>query len=185
MKHLGTKILQTNRLLLRPFRMEDAQAMFENWASDPEVTKYLTWPAYKSVEDSYGILKIWLDSYDKADFYQWAIEDKALGQPIGSISVVNHDDKAESAEIGYCIGRSFWGQGILPEALSAVMAFLFDQVGMGRVEAKHAVQNPNSGKVMEKCGMVYEGTLRRSNWCNAGICDTKVYAKVKQEDNLG
>lgn len=185
MKHLGTKPLETSRLILRPFRMEDAQAMYENWAKQEEVTKYLTWPAYKSLEDAYGILKMWTGSYIRPDFYQWAIVLKELAQPIGSISVVDYDDSVEAAEIGYCIGRNFWGQGIMPEALQAVLTFLFEEVGANRVEAKHAVENPNSGRVMIKCGMSYEGTLRQAARSNYGISDICCYSILKKEFNLG
>lgn len=65
MKQLGTVDIETDRLTLRPFRMDDAEAMYENWASDPEVTKFLSWPAYKSVETAYEILKLWTEAYEK------------------------------------------------------------------------------------------------------------------------
>ena len=68
MRHLGTKRIETERLVLRPFVMEDAQAMYDNWASDPEVTKFLSWPSYQSVEDAYKILSIWLEDYKKNGF---------------------------------------------------------------------------------------------------------------------
>lgn len=181
MKHLGTQRIETERLLLRRFTMEDAQAMYQNWACDPEVTKYLTWKPYTNEETATEILTIWTKAYDKADFYQWAIELKALGQPIGSISVVEHNDKAELAHIGYCIGRNWWRQGIMSEALQAVMDFLFDEVGMNRLESRHDPNNPNSGKVMVKCGMKFEGTMRQSDWNNQGICDASWYALLKEE----
>jgi len=181
MKHLGTKTLDTERLILRPFVMEDAKAMYDNWASDPEVTKFLSWPCYKSIEDAYGILKLWTDSYKSADFYQWAIVLKELGQPIGSISVVNSDDRVNMAEIGYCIGKAWWGRGIMPEALEAVMNYLFEEVGMQRIEAGHDPNNPASGAVIRKCGMQYEGTLRRRIRSNQGITDVAWYSILKEE----
>jgi len=185
MNHRGTKTLETSRLRLRPFRMEDASAMYENWAKDPEVTKFLTWPAYQSQQSADEILGIWTKSYIRPDFYQWAIELKELGQPIGSISVVDYEESVESAEIGYCIGRKFWGQGIMPEALHAVLKFLFEEVGLNRVEARHAAENPNSGKVMVKCGMSYEGKLRQAGRSNNGISDICCYSILKKEFNFG
>ncbi len=181
MQHLGTVTLETERLVLRRFRLDDAQAMYDNWASDPEVTKFLTWPAYKSVEDARNILNLWLPEYEKPDFYQWAIEWKALGQPIGSISVVEHNDRVESAHIGYCLGKNWWHQGIMTEALQAVLDFLFDQVGVNRVEALHDASNPHSGAVMAKCGMQYEGTLRQSVRGNQGLYDACWYGLLKEE----
>ena len=181
MKHLGTKSMETPRLVLRPFVREDAQAMFDNWASDPAVTKFLSWPTYRSVEDAHSILNVWLENYEKPDFYQWAIVLKELNQPIGSISVVNSDDRVDMVEIGYCIGRNWWGRGIMPEALSAVMVYLFDEVGMQRIEAGHDPDNPASGAVLRKCGLQYEGTLRRRIRSNRGITDVAWYSILKEE----
>lgn len=181
MQHLGTKRIETSRLILRPFVVVDAPAMYRNWASDPEVTKYLTWPAHGSVDVSNMVLADWVGAYEKPDWYQWAIELKEIGQPVGSISVVSHNDKAESAHIGYCLGKQWWGRGIMTEALAAVMAYLFEEVGMQRIESRHDPRNGGSGAVMRKCGMKYEGWLRRSDWNNQGICDADWYALLKEE----
>ena len=105
MQHLGTNRMETSRLILRPFVKEDAPAMYCNWASDPEVTKFLSWPHYKSVDTAHEILDIWTKQYQDNTFYQWAIQLKEIGEPIGSISVVNYDDRVEMAEIGFCIGK--------------------------------------------------------------------------------
>ena len=185
MKHLGTKTLETQRLFLRPFRAEDAKAMYDNWASSPEVTKFLSWPAYQSIDDAHAILKIWLEEYGHPEFYQWAIVLKELGEPIGSISVVNQDSRVDMAEIGYCIGKPWWGRGLMPEALEAVKKFLFAEVGMQRIEAGHDPENPASGAVIRKCGFVYEGTFRRRIRSNRGITDVAWYSLLKDEYNLG
>jgi ribosomal-protein-alanine N-acetyltransferase len=155
--------------------------MFDNWASDPAVTKFLSWPTYRSVEDAHSILNVWLENYEKPDFYQWAIVLKELNQPIGSIGVVNSDDRVDMVEIGYCIGRNWWGRGIMPEALSAVMEYLFNAVGMQRIEAGHDPDNPASGAVLRKCGLQYEGTLRRRIRSNRGITDVAWYSILKEE----
>ncbi len=76
MNHCGTYTIETKRLLLREFMVEDAEAMFQNWASDKEVTKFLTWPAYTSLDTAIHILNEWTASYEKPDFYQWAIVPK-------------------------------------------------------------------------------------------------------------
>lgn len=183
MKHIGTLRIETRRLILRRFTVADAQAMYDNWASDPEVTKFLTWPTHSSVEITKMVLSDWVAGYEKPDFYQWAIEFKEIGQPIGSISVVSHNDRAELVHIGYCIGRNWWHKGIMSEALQAVMDFLFDQVGANRIESRHDPRNPHSGAVMRKCGMKYEGTLRQSDWNNQGICDASWYALTASERN--
>ena len=181
MKHLGTQRLETERLLLRRFEMDDADAMFTNWASDHEVTKYLTWPTHTSVAVSSAVLRDWTANYEQPDYYQWAIVWKGSGEPIGSIAVVSQNDKVGKAEVGYCIGRSWWHRGITAEALQAVIKFLINEVGMQRVSARHDPRNANSGAVMRKCGMRYEGTLRCDDWNNLGVCDACIYSILASE----
>ena len=177
--HKGTRTIRTERLILRRFCPEDGQAMFDNWASDDEVSKYLTWPTHTDVSISQWVVNDWVMSYEKDDFYQWAIEFD--GQIIGSISVVDYRADVARASIGYCIGRNWWHRGIMSETLKAVMDYLFDEIGFNRIEACHDANNPNSGKVMAKCGMKYEGTHRQSGRNNQGICDEVFYALLKSE----
>ena len=181
MNHLGTQSLETKRLILRPFTEADAPAMFRNWASDPLVTEYLIWSAYTAESDVADYLRSVVKQYERADCYEWAIVLKELGEPVGSIGVVNLREMIEAAEIGYCIGRRWWRRGIVPEAVTAVMRFLFEQVGVNRIEAKHDVRNPASGTVMKKCGMTYEGTLRQGARYNQGLCDAALYSILKEE----
>ena len=177
--HKGTQVIETARLILRPFTMDDAQIMFDNWASDPEVTTYLMWPAHISVDITRMVLESWVKSYESLESYQWAIELKEIGQPIGSISAFRLNADIESAEIGYCIGKNWWHQGITTEALNAVIDFLFREVGANRVTARHDPRNPHSGDVMKKCGMRYEGTARQADRNNQGLCDTSYYAILR------
>lgn len=181
MYHKGTKIIETERLILRPFKVDDAESMFRNWASDPEVTKYLTWPVHESVEVSRHVAKTWQDGYDDPQNYQWAIELKEIHEPIGSISAVKTDVSTESATVGYCIGHDWWGKGITAEALRGVIAFFFNEVGLNCVNACHDPRNPNSGKVMKKCGMTYEGMWRAGGVNNQGVCDEVWYSILKKE----
>lgn len=183
MNHLGTKTMETDRLILRPFTLEDAPAMYRNWASDSEVTKYMTWPTHAHVGISEMVLSDWLSHYNELNYYQWAIVLKELDEPIGSISAVKVNDTAQWVEIGYCIGRNWWHMGIMSEALRAVMAFFFEEVGVERIQAVHDPRNPNSGAVMVKCGMTREGTLRRTGRNNQGICDEVVYGILREEYN--
>lgn len=182
MKHCGTQTIETERLILRKFAKEDAEAMFKNWVSDDEVTKYLTWPAHASVDISRMVLDDWVNSYSNDNYYQWAIILKENGdEPIGSISAVNVNETISSVHIGYCIGRDWWHQGITSEALKAVIDFFFEKVEVNRIDAAHDPRNPNSGKVMEKCGMKYEGTLRSASRNNQGICDICYYGILKSD----
>ena len=182
MKHCGTQRLETRRLVLRRYTNEDAVAMYNNWASDEEVTKYLTWSTHSSQAVSEAVTQDWVKNYSDERYYQWAIVLKENGdEPIGSIAVVDMKEEISIAHIGYCIGRKWWHKGITSEALKAVMDFLFDVVDVNRIEARHDPRNPNSGKVMKKCGMRYEGTLRSSDRNNQGICDACYYAMLKSE----
>lgn len=181
MEHKGAKTIETERLILRPFYEEDAEPMFRNWASDPDVTKFLTWPVHDNVGITKQVVESWINENHIPQRYQWAIELKKIHEPIGSISAVKTDDKTESATVGYCIGRNWWGQGITAEALKAVIAFFFEEVGMNCVNACHDPRNPNSGKVMKKCGMTYEGTWRAGGINNQGICDESWYSVLKKE----
>ena len=181
MQHLGTQTIETERLVMRRFSMEDAQTMYDNWASDDDVTRYLTWPTHTDSSVTEMVLANWVDSYANDDFYNWAIQLKSDGQVVGSIAVVQIREHVSCAEIGYCMGKAWWHQGIMSEALSAVMDYLFDRVGMNRIQAKHAVDNPNSGGVMKKCGMKYEGTLRQADRNNQGICDACYYGILASE----
>lgn len=179
--HKGTQTLETDRLILRKACNEDAEPMFRNWASDPEVTKYLTWPTHNSIVVSEMVIGSWISEYEKENYYQWMIVPRELGEPIGSISVVRQNDRIEEAEIGYCIGSRWWHKGIVSEALAAVIEYLFAEVGMNRITARHDPNNPHSGAVMRKCGMKYEGTSRSSDRNNQGICDEAHYAILRSE----
>lgn len=185
MKDLGTVELETGRLVLRPFVVEDAPAMYKNWASDPEVTKYLTWPPHDSVEGTRALLEEWVAAYADPTVYQWAIVWKETGEPIGSIGVVEREERTESFHVGYCIGRSWWHRGIMTEAFSRVIAFLFEEVGVNRVDSRHDPRNPNSGKVMAKCGLTYEGTLRQRDRNNQGLCDAAWYGILREDYEKG
>ncbi len=182
MKHCGAQKLETERLILRKYVYEDAEAMYKNWASDEEVTKYLTWEPHSSIKISQNIIQNWINEYSNDNFYHWAITLKNdPNNPIGDISVVHMNENVSMAHIGYCIGKAWWHKGITFEALNAVMNFLFDVVDVQRIESRHDSNNPNSGKVMKKCAMKYEGTLRRSDRNNQGICDACYYALLKSE----
>lgn len=179
--HCGTQILETERLILRPYTAHDAEAMYRNWAGSEEVTRYLTWPPHSSAEATRTLLKIWEEGYQNPTVYHWGITRKGSDGVIGDISVVHMDEKTAAAELGWCLGQAFWGQGIMPEAALAVRDYLFDRVGFHRVEARHDKNNPKSGRVMQKIGMQYEGTRRASDMNNQGICDTVLYAILRED----
>lgn len=156
--HKGTQNIQTERLTLRRFEIADAQAMFDNWANDERVTRFLTWTPHDSPESSKQLLESWCAAYENESTYNWAIEFE--GKVIGNISVVRFNEKHEYADLGYCMGYDFWNKGIMTEAAKAVIHYLFEEIGFHRLVISHAAGNPASGRVAQKCGLSYEGTRR-------------------------
>ena len=182
LNHKGTVTIETERLILRRFTMEDVEPMFLGWASDPVVCKHMTWPPHESVEVTRELLSRWTASYVAADYYNWAIVLKENGpKPIGNISTAHVKEKTLCATMGYCMSKAHWGKGIMTEALTAIIDFFFDQVGFNRVDADHDVNNPASGRVMEKSGMRFEGTARQGGWSNQGIIDVCHWAILKSD----
>ena len=181
MEHKGTVELHTERLILRRLAVQDAKSMYSNWASNPEVTKFLTWPAHTDISETYSILHLWDEKYCDDTFYLWTIVPKDFGEPIGTIAVVRFDESTDTAEIGYCIGKKWWHRGYTSEALRIVISFLFCDVKFNRLEAWHDTRNPNSGAVMKKCGMQFEGILRSAIRNNQGIADAALYSMLAEE----
>ena len=160
MTHKGTQTITTERLTLRRFTVEDAREMYDNWASDPRVTKFLSWEPHSSPEATAALLRDWVKGYEKDNCYNWVMEYQ--GRCIGTISVVRQSERDESAELGYDLGYDYWNKGLMTEAAKAVIRFLFEEVGCHRVVIRHAVKNPASGRVAQKCGLTYEGTQREA-----------------------
>lgn len=180
MNHIGTQRIETERLILRRFTAEDAQAMFRNWASDDEVTKYLTWPTHANVGVTEYVLNDWVKRYDQPDYYHWGLELKETGELFGDIAVVRFAEPILEGELGWCMGKAWWGKGYMPEAARAVLKALFS-VGFNRVCAAHDVNNPKSGRVMQKIGMQKEGVLRQAGRNNQGIVDMALYAILRSD----
>lgn len=181
MEHKGTVRLETERLILRKFTEGDIESSYRNWTSDDKTTKYLTWPTHENAGVTKQILESWIEEYDNPAFYQWAIELKELGEPIGTISVVRSNEEIQLVVIGYCIGSKWWNQGIVTEAFQKVIPFLFEEVKVNKIQSHHASENIGSGKVMRKCGMIYEGTIREADKNNQGIADMVTYGILAKE----
>lgn len=177
--HQGTRTLLTSRLTLDRFFPEDAQAMYEGWASDPQVTRFLTWPPHTSPELTRQLLESWCAQYANANYYNWAI--RAENRLIGNISVVEVDERSQRAALGYCLSAAYWNRGYMTEAARAVVHFLFQEVNAHRVEITHAVKNPGSGAVARKCGLTLEG-IRREYFkaANGEYLDIAAYAILRQ-----
>ena len=153
------KELETERLRLRKIRADDAQRIFCFWASDPEVTRYLTWLPHASVDVTEKVIAGWLEEYEKPDCYRYGIELKESGELIGMIDVVGyHHGKPV---IGYCSGRPAWGRGYMTEALKAVCAMLFDE-GYDTIVIEAVQENIGSNRVIRKAGFTFVCSCERA-----------------------
>ncbi len=160
MEHIGTKTLTTARLILRPWREADAEDAFQNWTNDPEVTRYLTWTPHGDISVTRALLRAWEEESRRPDVYHWAIVLREGGVLIGDISIAHADAYQETGSVGYCMGKAWWGRGLMTEAFREVLRYCFEDVGFYRINGSHAAANLGSGRVMEKCGLRAEG-LRR------------------------
>ena len=169
-------MIETERLILRPFREEDAADLYD-YLKAPMVHCFACMKVHSLEEAKHAALE---RAKDKE--YYFAIVLKENGpEPIGSIAVVGIDMKIDGATMGYCMSRAHWRKGIMAEALTALIAFLFDEVGFNRIEADHDIENPASGRVMQKAGMTFEGTARQGGRTNRGIVDICHWAILKED----
>ncbi len=143
------KDLQTKRLHLRKIKGSDAEQIFNCWASDEEVTKYLTWHAHKNIESLVQIIDVWLEDYKKTDTYLYGIELFGTNKLIGMIGVVSYNNGVPA--IGYVLGKKYWHNGYMSEALTVVTDYLFDE-GYTEIYIQADERNIGSNRVIEKCG---------------------------------
>ena len=172
--------LTTPRLILRGFQSSDIPAIV-HLLQDPAIaqtTLHIPYPY--SEEDARTWLRIQQDQLAQGRGYTFAIMQRELDQLIGAIDIrltMPH----RRAEIGYWIGTPYWGQGYATEAARAILRFGFEEIGLNRISATHIVENPASGRVMEKIGMRYEGTLRQYTFHHGRFQDHRVYAILRRE----
>lgn len=153
--------IETKRLILRNFRLEDAQSMFESYCHDEEVTRYLTWDPHQNVQETITrLMQVQLPAIEK-DAADFAITLKGSDNVVGSIGTVNDYISEGYAEIGYVIARKYWNQGYMSEALEAIIQFLFTHTTTPKIRAIHDIDNLASGKVMQKCGMHYVKDIKK------------------------
>lgn len=185
MNDIGTINLESKRLLFRRLEMSDAYDMYYNWCNCDDVVRYLPWDKHKSIDDTKEILNIWINDYNNPHTYRWIVIDKDSNNPIGTIDVVNKDITNKAFEIGHCYSKKYWHKGYATEALSRIISFLFEEVDVDLIIAKHNGKNIASGKVMQKVGMVYDGTLRdRVIDKITGERDSLVYYSITKDEYL-
>lgn len=169
----------TNRLTLRPPVGTDALPLFTSYTQDPHVTRYLVWEPHTTLADTESFLQRCLDNWRTRTEYTYVIALQSTAQLLGMVSIRLNK---WSASLGYVLAQSAWGQGIMPEAIDAIVDWLLAQPSVFRVWAVCDVENRASARVMEKIGMVCEGVMRRGV-VHPNISpeprDCWLYAKVK------
>ena len=180
MQHAGTVQINTLKLTLRKINIDDADMMFRNWANDDEVSRYMRWSTHKTVEETKSIIQEWFNNYSDIHTYHWGICLKD-GKMIGSVGVMITAEYDFKGEIGYCIGRNWWGQGYTSEAVKAVIDYMYINTDIERIEAYHSIQNPASGKVMLKAGMRKDGFAKHKYKNRDGFQDCDLYGIIRAE----
>jgi ribosomal-protein-alanine N-acetyltransferase len=151
---MRTPILETQRIILRPLSVADADQVYRNWASDPEVARYMSWTVHSDIQ----ITKDWLldaeNHIDDENNYDWGFERKSDHVLIGSGGIYYKEEKGMFT-LGYNLMKSCWRQGYTSEAAARILSFATQELQQNKLYSFHAKDNPNSGKVMEKVGFYY------------------------------
>ena len=172
--------LETPRLVIRRMTMADAGDIYD-YGRDPEVSRHVLWDAHRSLADSRVYLRFILRQYRDGMPSSYGIVLKATGRVVGTIGFMWYSEENHSLEVGYSLARSLWNQGLMTEALEAVLRLSFETLRAHRVEAQHETSNPASGRVMLKCGMRHEGTLRGRIYNKGRFVDVDLYAILRED----
>ena len=170
--------LETERLILRKFEYKDVEDLYE-YAKDEEVTKYLKFATYKSIEDAQDRIDDLLAKYAQEEKYCWAIEEKESQKLIGSIDLF--DVTSGEKEVGYLLNREYWNKGYATEAAKEVIKYGFEKLNLNKIWGHCVTVNIGSSKVMEKIGMKYQGITEREKEVRGITYDLKEYAITKEE----
>jgi len=152
------EIFETARLRLRSPRQEDAAVIFDTYAQDPLVTRYLVWLPHQSIETTEQFIALCIEQWANASAFPYVITQKSDARLVGMVDFRPHP---HGANLGYVLAKEHWGRGIMTEAARCVVEHAFTQQGLYRVQAFCDVENIGSARVLEKVGMRREGTLRR------------------------
>lgn len=151
---MKTPILETKRLILRPFCLEDSKEAFECWESDPDVAKYMFWTSHNDLNKTNFWVKEEVSKIDSDDWYRWAIVSKETGTLLGT-GLIYFEKEYEKFEIAYNLGKKGWGFGYTTEAMEEVIKFAKNQLNIKEIVGRHAKENVASGKILEKLGFRY------------------------------
>lgn len=173
-------ILETERLILRKVTEADTEAIFE-YGSSEEVTRHVLWNRHVTVDDTKAFMDYIQKRYKEKQVAPWGMEYKENGNFIGTIDFVWWKPEHKVAEIGYVLSSDYWGKGLTTEAAKEIIQFGFKQMDLIRIQAKCFSENIASERVMQKCGMSLEGTMRKAMFIKGKHQDLKMYSIVKDE----
>ena len=172
--------IETDRLLLRKVTRDDAADIFE-YAADPQVPRYMPWEPHRSIQETYDYLERVMERYRRHHPGPWAIVQRRDAKMIGTCSYSKWEPDHRWAEVGYVLNPRYWGQGYMSEAVRAIVAFGFRELGLNRIQARCDVPNSQSARVMEKAGMSFEGVLRQQLFVKGSYRDLKIYSILRSE----
>ena len=181
LKHCGTQILETERLTLRPFLYSDDDDMLTYWVSDPKIQSMYSEPIYTTKEEVRGLLDKYIGSYERLDYYRWAIVEKESNICIGQIAIFLVSDVNHFCEIEYCLGSKFHRKGYATEVVKSILGFCFNEVNFHKVQVCHKEGNLASQGVIRKSGFTYEGTLRDFFFMDGKYVSRLYYSMLKEE----
>jgi ribosomal-protein-alanine N-acetyltransferase len=176
-------VLETERLVLRQIRPYDAAALFDCF-SNKEVTRYYNFPAFTRIEQAQGIIEHMLTSYSERRTIRWAITRREDNLFLGTCGFTGWKWHFFSGQIGYELARPFWRQGVMTEALTAVIHLAFTQLHLNRIEALVMPDNIPSLSLLEKLRFQNEGLLRQSGYWENQFHDLTMMALLKQDSAL-
>lgn len=171
---------QTKRLILRKLTLDDAEDMFE-YSCQSKVVQFLTWESHASLEVTKTYITSILETYERGDSFDWAIEHKADKKMIGTCGLIQYHPEHKRATLGYALHPLYWGQELMAEAIAAVLPTIFQSLALIRLQAYVYNGNDRSARVLEKCGFTYEGTLRKYVIIKGDCKDVKVYSMTATE----
>ncbi|HAJ38232.1 MAG TPA: GNAT family N-acetyltransferase [Chloroflexi bacterium] len=180
MSALKPVTLTTLRLYVRPMTEADVPALYAIF-SDPEVMRYWSYPALTDLAQAQEMLQQIQASYHAGNSVRLGIERRSDGLLLGTCALFSFHEASRRAEIGYALGRSYWGAGYMHEALSALIDYAFTTLDLHRLEADIDPRNTGSARTLERLGFQKEGHLRERWIVNGEISDTVWYGLLRRE----
>lgn len=151
---MKTPKLETERLVLRAFDVNDTEAVFCGWESDPEVARYMCWSSHNDIEKTREWIEFEINQIDKEDWYRWAIVKKNSGELLGTC-LIYYDKESLTYEVSYNLCRKFWGFGYISEAMQEAIKFAKEELKITKLFGSHAKVNQASENVLKKLGFTY------------------------------